>query len=57
LAMEVEEVLRAHPVDGCVVMGGCDKTTPGVLMGAISFNIPTVYMPAGAMLVETMREK
>jgi len=50
LAMEVEEVLRAHPVDGCVVMGGCDKTTPGVLMGAISFNIPTVYMPAGAML-------
>ena len=50
LAMEVEEVLRAHPVDGCVVMGGCDKTTPGVLMGAISFDIPTVYMPAGAML-------
>ncbi len=50
LAMEVEEVLRAHPVDGCVVMGGCDKTTPGVLMGAISFNIPTVYMPAGAMI-------
>jgi dihydroxy-acid dehydratase len=50
LAMEVEEVLKAHPVDGCVVMGGCDKTTPGVLMGAISFNIPTVYMPAGTML-------
>ena len=50
LAMEVEEVLKAHPVDGCVVMGGCDKTTPAVLMGAISFNIPTVYMPAGAML-------
>lgn len=50
LAMEVEEVLRAFPIDGAVVMGGCDKTTPGVLMGAFSFNIPTIYMPAGAML-------
>ncbi len=50
LAMEVEEVLRAYPIDGAVVMGGCDKTTPAVLMGAISFDIPTIYMPAGAML-------
>lgn len=50
LAMEVEEMLRAFPIDGAVCMGGCDKTTPGVLMGAISFNIPIVYMPAGAML-------
>lgn len=50
LAMEVEEMLRAFPIDGAVCMGGCDKTTPGVLMGAISFNIPVVYMPAGAML-------
>lgn len=50
LAMEVEEVLRAFPVDAAVLMGGCDKTTPGVLMGAISFDIPSIYMPAGAML-------
>lgn len=50
LAMEVEEMLRAFPVDGAVLMGGCDKTTPGVLMGALSFNIPCVYMPGGAML-------
>lgn len=50
LAMEVEEMLRAFPIDGAVVMGGCDKTTPAVLMGAISFDIPTIYMPAGAML-------
>lgn len=50
LAMEVEETLRSYPIDGAVVMGGCDKTTPGVLMGAISMNIPTIYVPAGPML-------
>ena len=50
LAMEVEEVLRAYPVDGVVVMAGCDKTTPGVLMGAISMNLPSIYVPAGPML-------
>ena len=50
LAMETEELLRAHPVDGAVLMGGCDKTTPGLLMGAISMNIPAIYMPAGPML-------
>lgn len=50
LAMEVEEMLRAFPIDGAVLMGGCDKTTPGVLMGAFSFDIPVIYMPAGAML-------
>ncbi len=50
LAMEVEELLRSYPVDGAVVMGGCDKTTPGVLMGAATMNIPTVYVPAGPML-------
>ena len=50
LAMQTEEMLRAHPVDGAVLMGGCDKTTPGVLMGAISVNLPCVYLPAGAML-------
>ena len=50
LAMETEEVLRCHPVDGAVLMGGCDKTTPALLMGAISMDIPTIYFPAGAML-------
>ncbi len=50
LAMETEELLRAYPVDGAVLMGGCDKTTPGVLMGALSANLPAVYVPAGAMM-------
>lgn len=50
LAMETEEVLRAYPIDAAVLMGGCDKTTPGVLMGAISMNIPCVYVPAGPMM-------
>ena len=50
LAMETEELLRSHPVDGAVLMGGCDKTTPGLLMGAISMNLPAIFMPAGPML-------
>ncbi|MFM9969319.1 MAG: L-arabinonate dehydratase [Burkholderiales bacterium] len=50
LAMETEELLRSYPVDGCVLMGGCDKTTPGLLMGAISMNLPAMYVPAGPML-------
>jgi dihydroxy-acid dehydratase len=50
LAMETEELLRSLPVDGAVLMGGCDKTTPGLLMGAISMNIPVIYFPAGPML-------
>lgn len=50
LAMEVEELLRCQPIDGVVLMGGCDKTTPGLLMGAISMNLPTIYLPAGPML-------
>jgi dihydroxy-acid dehydratase len=50
LAMETEELLRSHPVDGAVLLGGCDKTTPGLLMGALSMNIPVIYMPAGAMV-------
>ena len=50
LAMETEELLRSYPVDGCVLMGGCDKTTPGLLMGAISMNLPAMFVPAGAML-------
>ena len=50
LALETEELLRAYPVDGAVLLGGCDKTTPGVLMGALSANLPAIYVPAGAML-------
>ncbi len=50
LAMETEELLRSHPIDGAVLLGGCDKTTPGLLMGAISMNIPVIFVPAGPML-------
>jgi dihydroxy-acid dehydratase len=50
LAMETEELLRSHPVDGAVLMGGCDKTTPGLVMGALSMGIPFIYLPAGPML-------
>jgi dihydroxy-acid dehydratase len=50
LAMETEEVLRAHPIDGAVLMGGCDKTTPGLLMGAFSMGLPCLFVPAGPML-------
>jgi len=50
LAMETEEMLRSHPIDGAVLMGGCDKTTPGLIMGATSMGLPFVYMPAGPML-------
>ncbi len=49
LAMEAEELLRSHPVDGAVLLGGCDKTTPGLLMGALSMNLPAIYVPAGPM--------
>ena len=50
LAMDVEELIRSHPVDGVVLMGGCDKTTPGLLMGATSAGVPAIYLPAGPML-------
>ena len=50
LAMEAEELLRSHPIDGAVLMGGCDKTTPGLIMGAISMGVPAIYVPAGPML-------
>ena len=50
LAMETEELLRSHPIDGAALMGGCDKTTPGLIMGAISMGIPAIYIPAGPML-------
>jgi len=50
LAMETEELLRSHPVDGAVLMGGCDKTTPGLVMGALSMGLPFIFLPAGPML-------
>ena len=50
LAMETEELLRSHPVDGAVLMGGCDKTTPGLVMGALSMGLPCIFLPAGPML-------
>jgi dihydroxyacid dehydratase/phosphogluconate dehydratase len=50
LAMETEELLRSHPIDGTVLMGGCDKTTPGLVMGAISMGLPAIYVPAGPSL-------
>ena len=50
LAMETEETLRCHPIDGAILMGGCDKTTPALLMGAISVDLPMIYVPAGPML-------
>ncbi len=55
LAMETEELLRSHPVDGAVLMGGCDKTTPDLLMGAISMDLPAIFMPAGPMLRGNLR--
>src|SRR5215471_10940517 len=50
LAMETEELLRSYPVDGCVLLAGCDKNTPALLMGAISMNLPSIFVPAGPML-------
>ncbi len=57
LALETEELLRSYPVDGAVLMGGCDKTTPAMLMGAISMNLPTIFMPAGPMLSGNWRDQ
>ena len=50
LAMETEELLRSYPIDGAVLMGGCDKTTPGLIMGATSVDVPALFLPAGPML-------
>ncbi|MEO3433574.1 L-arabinonate dehydratase [Inquilinus sp. CAU 1745] len=50
LAIETEEQIRSHPIDGVVLMGGCDKTTPGLIMGATSAGLPMIYLPAGPML-------
>jgi dihydroxy-acid dehydratase len=50
LSMETEEVLRSYPIDGAILMGGCDKTTPALLMGAASADLPAIFVPAGPML-------
>jgi dihydroxy-acid dehydratase len=55
LAMEVEEMLRCHPIDGVVLMGGCDKTTPAMIMGATTMNLPAIFVPAGPMLTGRWR--
>ena len=57
LAMETEELLRSHPIDGAVLMGGCDKTTPGLVLGALSAGVPFIYMPAGPMLRGNVKGK
>src|SRR5436305_13882611 len=57
LAMETEELLRSYPADGAVLMGGCDKTTPALIMGATSMNLPAIYLPAGPMLRGNWREQ
>src|SRR4249920_122305 len=56
LAMDTEELIRSHPVDGVVLMGGCDKTTPALLLGATSMNLPAIYLPAGPMLRGNWRD-
>ena len=55
LAMETEELLRSYPIDGAVLLGGCDKTTPALVMGATSMNLPTIFLPAGPMLTARWR--
>jgi len=57
LSMEAEELLRSYPFDGAVLMGGCDKTTPALLMGAASANLPAIFVPAGPMLRGNYRGK
>ncbi len=56
LAMETEEAIRGHPIDGAVLLGGCDKTGPGLVMGAASANVPAIFVPAGAMLKGRWRQ-
>ncbi|MFE9447503.1 L-arabinonate dehydratase [Streptomyces sp. NPDC006739] len=57
LAMETEELLRSYPVDGAVLMGGCDKSTPALLMGAATVDLPAVFVPAGPMLPGHWRDE
>jgi dihydroxy-acid dehydratase len=57
LAMEAEETLRCHPIDAVVLMGGCDKTVPALLMGALSADLPAIFFPAGPMLKARWRNE
>ena len=57
LAIQTEESLRCHPVDGAVLMGGCDKTMPGLLLGAISMGLPSIFLPSGPMLTGRWRRQ
>ena len=50
MAMDAEEMIRANPIDGVVLLAGCDKTTPGLLMGAASTGVPTILVSGGPML-------
>src|SRR3954454_13114791 len=54
-AMAIEEMIRANPIDGVVLLGGCDKTIPALLMGAASVDLPAVVVPGGPMLTGTFR--
>src|SRR5262249_29357366 len=56
-AMATEEMLRANPIDGVVLLGGCDKTIPALLMAASSVDLPAVVVPGGPMLTGTFRGK
>ena len=55
VAMATEEMIRANPIDGVVLLGGCDKTIPALLMGATSVNLPTIIVPGGPMLNGTFK--
>ena len=54
-AMATEEMMRANPIDGAVLLGGCDKTIPALLMGASSVDLPSIVVPGGPMLTGTFR--
>src|ERR1051325_3537995 len=54
-AMAIEEMLRANPIDGVVLLGGCDKTIPALLMAAASVDIPAIVVPGGPMLTGTFQ--
>ena len=56
-SMDVEETIRANPLDGIVLLTGCDKTTPSTLMGAASVDLPTIVVPGGPMLNGKFRGK
>jgi dihydroxy-acid dehydratase len=56
-SMDAEETIRANPLDGVVLLGGCDKTTPSILMGAASVDLPTIFVSGGPMLSGKYRGK